>query len=209
MANRERVIVALVVLVSGLMLNGCGNQVAEFHDTVSAVTFRPVQPYGKKWPLEKTKRMLAENPKLLNAKRHGETPLHTALGGAGRVDIVQFLIASGADVNAKNKRGETPLHKVVGTYVVHKGKALELVKLLIDSGAEINAKDNRGSTPLHEALGLGPDSPVFSKEIVELLITNGSDVNAKDNKGRTPLDTAVRWGHKEIADLLRKHGGVE
>ncbi|MDP6307252.1 MAG: ankyrin repeat domain-containing protein, partial [Verrucomicrobiota bacterium] len=42
-------------------------------------------------------------------------------------------------------------------------------------------------------------------EIVELLIANGADVNAKDGDGFTPLDLATN--NKEIADLLRKHGG--
>ena len=42
-------------------------------------------------------------------------------------------------------------------------------------------------------------------EIIELLIANGADVNAKNNGGKTPLDWAA-W-KKEIAKLLRKHGG--
>jgi ankyrin repeat protein len=42
------------------------------------------------------------------------------------------------------------------------------------------------------------------KEIAELLIAAGADLNAKDDDGTTPLDMA---DDKEIADLLRKHGG--
>ena len=44
-------------------------------------------------------------------------------------------------------------------------------------------------------------------EVIELLIENGADVNAKDEDGGTPLLYATLSGHKEIADLLRKHGG--
>jgi ankyrin repeat protein len=44
-------------------------------------------------------------------------------------------------------------------------------------------------------------------EIVELLIANGADSNAKDIEGETPLNWVEEGKHKEIADLLRKHGG--
>ena len=44
-------------------------------------------------------------------------------------------------------------------------------------------------------------------EIAKLLIVKNADVNAKDVEGQTPLDWAEEEKHKEIADLLRKHGG--
>ena len=62
----------------------------------------------------------------------------------------------------------------------------------------MNTKDNRGKTSLHRAAEKG------HKEIAELLIAAGADLNAKDDDGTTPLDMA---DDKEIADLLRKHGG--
>ena len=52
------------------------------------------------------------------------------------------------------------------------------------------------------------------KTIVEILLAKGADVNAGDVGGGTPLDGAESLQrrddycaeHKEIADLLRKHG---
>jgi ankyrin repeat protein len=53
-------------------------------------------------------------------------------------------------------------------------------------------------------------------EMVELLVDQGANVNTKTyvsepgmNNGETPLQLAIRLGHKEIADYLRKHGAVE
>jgi len=58
-----------------------------------------------------------------------------------------------------------------------------------------------GGTPLHNATWKG------HKEIAKLLIVKNADVNAKDVEGQTPLDWAEEEKYKEIADLLRKHGG--
>ena len=42
-------------------------------------------------------------------------------------------------------------------------------------------------------------------ELVKLLIDKGADINAQDVDGETPLNRAEN--EKQIADLLRKHGG--
>ena len=36
-----------------------------------------------------------------------------------------------------------------------------------------------------------------------------AEVNAKDNNGKTPLHWAARRGCKDVAELLRQHGGHE
>jgi len=88
---------------------------------------------------------------------------------------------------------------------------IESVKQHLDAGTDVNAKDTiLGTTPLHEAANNG------QKEVAELLIAKGADVNARDKDGTTPLDLAeqvrrdrskTKAAKKEIADLLRKHGG--
>ncbi len=47
------------------------------------------------------------------------------------------------------------------------------------------------------------------KEIAEILILKGANVKAKTKSGTTPLLSAAREGHKEVEDLLTKHGGHE
>ena len=89
---------------------------------------------------------------------------------------------------------------------------IEVVKQYLDAGADVNAIGGLFEwTLLHEAAN------VSHKEIVELLIAEGADVNAnvntRDVDGETPLDVAIHPQNsfntvsKEIADLLRKHGG--
>jgi ankyrin repeat protein len=43
--------------------------------------------------------------------------------------------------------------------------------------------------------------------MVKFLFAHGADVNAKNQNGSTPLQMAAR--HKDIAELLRQHGGHE
>jgi ankyrin repeat protein len=125
----------------------------------------------------------------------------------GNIEAVKQHLAAGADVNAKDKGGGTSLH--FSAYGGHK----EIAELLIAKGADVNATNDDGYTPLHGAADGG------HKNIVELLIEKGADVNAKTDDGRTPLDWAetviefrsfgdnVKAAKKEIANLLRKHGG--
>lgn len=132
----------------------------------------------------------------------GMTLLHQAAFSSGDFkDVAEFLIAKGLDVNAKMKYGEakdaTPLHAAAG-----KG-AIKVAEVLIKNGAELDAKVSENHrTPLHVAAREG------HKAVAELLIAKGVDVNAKTKYGETPLDLAISKEHKELADLLRKHGGV-
>ena len=121
------------------------------------------------------------------------TPLHWATGHA---EVTRFLIANGADVNAKDKDGSTPLHRAA------REKGPDVAKLLIDNGADINAKDKYGRTPLHTAAGNGND------QMVELLIERGAQVDVKANTGATPLYLAASGSKnsKETIQLLLAAG---
>jgi ankyrin repeat protein len=44
---------------------------------------------------------------------------------------------------------------------------------------------------------------------VKSLPADKAEVNARDKDGWTPLYEAAQNGHKDIAELLRKHGGHE
>ena len=85
-----------------------------------------------------------------------------ARGGVfGRKDVAELLLASNADVNARDKSGETPLRYAAGT------GWKDMVELLLANNAEVNAKDNKGETPLRLALDKG------QKEVAELLRQHG------------------------------------
>jgi tetratricopeptide (TPR) repeat protein len=145
--------------------------------------------------LEKVRALLQDDPDLVMSKdKNGLTPLHRAAKN-GHADVTKLLLANKAEINAKTSAGRTPLHDAAERG--HK----DLVELLLINKANINEKTYRGYTALHLAAFNG------YMDVVDLLLDHGADVNAKSNLGTTPLLTAL--AHKDVAELLRQHGGHE
>ena len=71
----------------------------------------------------------------------GVTPLHEAVVGADP-NMVNLLIAHGAEGNARDDSGYTPLH-----YAAARAGA-RIVELLIARGADVNGANDDGATPL-------------------------------------------------------------
>ena len=171
----------LLTTIAAVLLVGCGEEQYVIDDKLARTASQ-----GK---IKEVKKHLAAGANV-DARR----ALHEATD-RGHKEVVELLIATSADVNAKNQWGRTPLHQAVVRG--HK----EIVELLLANGADVNAKNDRGWTPLHLAVSGG------HKEIAELLVANAADVNAKDDDNDTPLDWGILNDETEIANLLRKHGG--
>ncbi|XP_076678154.1 tankyrase isoform X3 [Andrena cerasifolii] len=152
---------------------------------------------SKSGDLAAVERILQTNPHAVNCRdldgRHS-TPLHFA-AGFNRVPVVEYLLAHGADVHAKDKGGLVPLHNACsyGHY--------EVTELLVKHGASVNVADLWKFTPLHEAAAKG------KYEIVRLLLRHGADATKKNRDGATPLDL-VRDGDQDVADLLRGNSAL-
>ena len=140
--------------------------------------------------------MIKDSPDLINAKDAtggAYTPLHMA-ANRGQLVVAQFLLANGAEVDAKNNSNETPLH------VAARGGHKAMVELLLSHKANVKAADNNGQTPLHMAAGNG------FRSVAEVLLAHGADVNAKTGTGSTPLLMAAANGFRSVAELLLAHG---
>jgi ankyrin repeat protein len=117
---------------------------------------------AKAGDLAKVKTLLKENPELVSSKDdRGNAPLHMAVI-SGKKDMVELLLATGADVDAKNNSGDTPLNWAAET-----GNP-DVVELLIAHNADVNAKNNYGGTILEVAVAYG------HKKVIQLLRQHGA-----------------------------------
>ena len=110
------------------------------------------------------------------------------------IELLQFLISNGADINILDINQRTPLFPAV------QSKFDEGIKILIDNGANVNFKDANGNTPLIVAMDC-------HSEIIKLLINSGAYVNSKNNMLQTPLHWTARRGNIEASKLLIENGG--
>jgi ankyrin repeat protein len=131
------------------------------------------------------------------------TSLHMA-SATGLVDVVEWLLNHGADINAEANDRWTALH-----YAACHSR-LKAVRMLLERGADVNPRNAQGEVPLHLATIpyiTGRDSDL---DIMQLLLDSGADANARDNAGSTPLHHSSYknpfQGTVEGSHLLLKHG---
>jgi ankyrin repeat protein len=144
--------------------------------------------------LDQVRRCLDKEPGSINSfASDGYFPLGLA-AFFGKLEIVQYLLDHGADVNlaAKNSARVTALHGAVTR------GAAEIVEFLLDHGANPNALQESGFAPLHSAAAAGQEA------IARLLVEHGADVSPRSDQGKTPYDYAIERDKPAVAEWLKQ-----
>ncbi len=188
----------------------------------------PIHLAAKNGELDEIKEILKKSPELLRAvSPEGWTPFqYAALGGY--VNIAEFFILNGIDVNEGEKsvwnimayaHGESA--KKMVTFLKNNGADLngkkdnypalfyavdrnniEMVEILLFNGADINAKVGAGGqTVIYTA---AKNDYLF--KMFEFLISKGANVNVPDVVLGSPLSEAVKWGQIANVKLLLQYG---
>lgn len=121
--------------------------------------------------------------------------------GKGHLEVVEYLIEQGAEVDIPDHFGYTALHKAaLGGYDA-------IVKLLIEKKANVNAvtyEYGGPTTPLMEATAWGYREGNI--KTAKMLLDAGADVNFQNRYGYTPLSTAATRGHRVLVAMYLEAG---
>ncbi len=189
----------------------------------------PIHDAAQAGDLATVKKLLAESPFLRKALDPGGRTPATIAAGAGRIEVVEYLLSTGVSVKDANPDGRTMLHAACdgGKYemvklLVTKYRAplgvadaqgwqpihfacrkdpVDMLRLLIDQKADVNAQSKPGATPLIMATSMK------MKAQVALLIERRADANKADSWNRTPLHVAAKNKDKAMVEMLLKAGG--
>lgn len=136
-------------------------------------------------------------PQTVNQRgEDGVTPLMLA-ARRGRRDVVEALIAAGADVNAADDLGLTPLFHACHDPDEDRGHP-QVVESLIAAGADREARIGYGVRPLMYAAGHGEAA------VVEALLKAGADPLARNDGGRTALMMVKDRDYVDVINILHE-----
>jgi ankyrin repeat protein len=167
------------------------------------------------------KKLLAEDPSLLNARAVWDETAIQAATQMGRVDIIEHLLAAGApkdiftaavlgqkDEVAGMLKTDPDLAKAPGVHgfsllyfpVIRGFK--EIAELVLAHGAPVNSGEG-GTTPLHGAVEFN------QVEMAAWLLDQGANIEALNYGNKTSLAIAREKQYPEMTDLLLSRGAKE
>ncbi|QYT00974.1 hypothetical protein H0G86_008031 [Trichoderma simmonsii] len=148
-----------------------------------------------------------------NMNQHHGAALRTAAFESPYEEIVDLLLAHGADVNACAQDG--------GTALIAACRSLEndtkCVQLLLDRGADVNAWSDQYGTALISTCQTKYHRRGYDRlyngriavRVARLLLDRGADVNTQHEKYGTALEAACHWNFKLVRLLLERGADVQ
>ena len=168
--------------------------------------------------LATVKRMLAENPALLNAKY--EEWNETGLGAASHVGnraVAEYLLSKGATLTICTAAMLGMTQSVAEFLKADPGqaKATGAHGIPVLTHAAISGKTEIADLLVANGGGEGADAGLVNAshfghlQMAEWLLARGANPNARNYEDKTALRLALDAGHASVAELLSRHGALE
>lgn len=158
------------------------------HPSIEAANLHYAAEQGH---LDALEAKIRDEPSLVATRAADGTTLVHDAARHGRVEVLAFLSARGAPLDAQDRRGWTPLH-----IAASKGRDTA-VSWLLAHGAKPDIRDARGETPLVLAVlecvvpnTFGTSTSVQRLAVVAALIAAGADPRVQRQDGRSLLEIA-------------------
>ncbi len=142
-------------------------------------------------------RLLRAGVKVNACDKWGETALFDAINTppATCIQLVQLLLAHGADIHARNPQDAPVFLSIVKQ--TNQNIQNELFSLAVKHGADINVQDDDGNTLFHLALEQG------LLQLVERLIQSGANTQLRNKKHQSIIQLAESKKMMDIVMRLR------
>lgn len=134
--------------------------------------------------------------------KRGGHPLIMLAAYRGAEEVVRFMVAAGADINADFQDGWKPIHEVM-CFVQDAGR----LEFMISMGADVKARYKGRTLVMLGAQGTNPDMS-YSLDKIKLLYSMSDDWSGEeDDEGNTALHHAAKTNiSTEIIDFLLSKG---
>ncbi len=128
--------------------------------------------------------------------KNGETPLHALAYKAKDIDVLEYFISNGVDINQKNKDGKSALINAIAR------NSVDIVSFLLDNGADVSIKDKNGNNLAYYLVEVfNPQKPEVFDEKLAVLIKNGFNFFEEQKSGNTLYHLVVK---KNNLTLLKR-----
>lgn len=141
--------------------------------------------------LRELDRLLTGQKDLISIKPYSQSLIIHACF-ENNIQIVEYLIQKGFDVNEKDNNHFAPLHACA------EYNFAKLAELLLKNGAIPNIKDSFGNTPLMIAT-LHWDKNI---DVIKVLLDNKANPDEKNNSGSSPRDLADKMKSDQLINLF-------
>jgi ankyrin repeat protein len=186
--------------------------------------YTPLHFAAKAGHLESVKELVRLGAKINARTAYGYLPIHLAIEGNAKQDLIDYFLDAGIDINKDIKGGGTILslaalchNEQLVQHLLSRGadpnggadqspmvsaassRNIKIVDILLQAGTKVNVEPRKDS-PLEIAALYG------QIEMMKLLLANGANPNHRDYQNQTALMSAVMSKKIEAVQMLLEAG---